>query len=87
MESVRKLLSLLLYGRCDEAHNSCIVTVNRGYGKELFMQLLSYFGVASVFVMSDQLLRVHTFVCLTFFNPNRADDQDLATIAGDNGGV
>ena len=62
ISSVRRLLSFVMDGRGEEAINGCIGTPDRGYRKESFMNLLSKFGVGSVFGMQDHLLRVHPFV-------------------------
>jgi len=76
VDSVRKLLTGLFDGRGEESLSSCIVTADRGYGKEAFMKLLSEFGVGSVFVMSDQLLRAHPFLAASYLNPSRADEEE-----------
>ncbi|PXF45600.1 hypothetical protein BWQ96_04605 [Gracilariopsis chorda] len=72
-ESVRKMLVTLMDGRREEAVNGCIVTADRGYGKGAFMEILAEFGMGSVFVMPNHLLRVHPFVGLSFLNPSRED--------------
>ena len=72
-ESVRKLFSILMDGRGEEALNGCIATADRGYEKQKFIEVLSAFGVSSVFVMLNHLLRVHPFVASSYLDPRRAD--------------
>lgn len=50
LESVRKLLSVLLSLCWEEELLSCIITADWGYGKEVFMLLMCDFHVGSVFV-------------------------------------
>lgn len=81
VESVGKLLSTLLDGKGQEALNSCVVTADRGYGKESFLNLFTSFGLAAVFVMPDHILRCHPFVASSLLDPLRddyeVDDADL----------
>ncbi|PXF42619.1 hypothetical protein BWQ96_07669 [Gracilariopsis chorda] len=42
------------------------------------MKLLSDFGLSSVLVKSDNLLRMHPFVGASFMDPARGDEQDAA---------
>lgn len=55
-ESVRKLLEKLMEGVGVMAIKGCIVTEDRGYAKESFLEIFSEFGVASVFIMRDNVL-------------------------------
>ncbi|PXF43284.1 hypothetical protein BWQ96_06981 [Gracilariopsis chorda] len=82
-ESVKKLLSTVLDGRGEEANTGCIVTADRGYGKQSFLEILSGFGLSSVFVMPEHLLRVHSFVGLSYLDPVRDDLEDEALDIGD----
>lgn len=52
-----------------------IVTAGRGYGKEAFMKLLLDFGVRSVFIVDENLLKVDSVVCSSHLNPARADED------------
>lgn len=63
-------------GRGEEAVNGCIVTADRGYRKESFLNMFSKFGFASVFIMPDHLLRVHPFVGKSYLNPILADLEE-----------
>lgn len=65
-------------GRGEEALNGFIFTADRGYGKQSFMKILIDFGLASVFVMPDHLLNVHTFFAASFLNPARGDIEEGA---------
>lgn len=42
--------------------NGYIVTDERWYGKERFLNKMSNYGIRLVFVMTDHLLTFHTFV-------------------------
>ena len=86
--SVRKLLSVLMDGRGEEVMGGCIVTADIGYGEEVFMNLQSEFGVGSVFVMPDHLLRVHLFVAASCLDPRRCDsdeDDEAAQVVSADG--
>lgn len=70
------MLEVLTNGWGEDATNGCIGNADRGYGKTAFMDLLSEFCFGSVFVMQENLLRVHPFVGKSFLNPSRADVED-----------
>lgn len=60
----------------EEALNTCIITADIGYGNEVFLQLLPEIGNASVFLMTERLLRVHPFVSDFYLYPCREDDEE-----------
>lgn len=70
------MLTLLFDGMGQEALNTCIITADRGYGKESFLSLFSSFGLSSMFVMPDKILGAHPFVASSRLNPLR-DDEEL----------
>lgn len=67
--SVAKIPSSVFDGMDQKALNSCIVTADRGYGKEIFLIVLSSFGLASMSIIPDHILRAHPFVASSSPNP------------------
>lgn len=68
---MKKLLTVFVDGRGEEPLSSCIVTIDRGYGKEKFMKLLSEFDIGSVLIIYDSLLQAHPFRGKSSLNPAR----------------
>ena len=60
------MLVKLTDGRGEESVNRVIVTEEKGYGKDPFMDILAAFGVGSVLVIPSHLQRMHPFVWLPF---------------------
>lgn len=85
VDAVKALLSGIFEGKGEDSLNGCMVTADRGYGKESFLNLMASFGVASAFIMPDHILRAHPFVASSFMNPHRDDDNDMAD-GSDSGG-
>lgn len=65
-----KLLPGIFEGVGSQALNSLIVTADRGYGKETFMNVMASLGILSIFVMSVHVLKTHIFVAASFLNPH-----------------
>lgn len=74
MVVVQEILIELFKG-ARKALISCIMTAERCYRKESFMNLMMLFGIFSLSVMSDHVLRSHYFIVACFLNSNR-DDED-----------
>lgn len=52
-----------------------MITADRGYRKENFLNLLTSFGLAAVLLMPDHILRCHPFVASSLLDPFRKDDE------------
>lgn len=62
VEAMKTLVNVLLQGKGEEALNSCVVTADRGYSKESFLDLMVSFGLSTAFVLSDHIIRAHPLV-------------------------
>lgn len=56
-DSVKALLTLLLDGKGENTMRSCIVTADRGYGKDTFSELMGSFGLSSIFAIPDHVMK------------------------------
>lgn len=78
VEAVKRLLTEMFEDVGPEARNSCIVTADRGYGKESFINVMASLGLSSVFIMPDHVLRSHPFVAASFLNPHREEEDEVS---------
>lgn len=62
VQSVHKIMDSAVEGDGEEAVKGCIVTADRGYGKDSFLNMMSNCGIGSVFVMLEHFLKVYPFV-------------------------
>lgn len=78
-------------GKGEEARNSCVVTADRGYNRESFLDVMTFHGLASTFVMPDHIVRAHPFVAASYLHPDRdrdgtgddTDSEDDGEVVGD----
>lgn len=62
--------------------SSFIVTVDRGYRKQVIMYITIKNGIGSVYVMPEHILGFHLFVRNSFMYPLKEYFQDLAKNPG-----
>lgn len=73
--NVEKLLDAVTEGRGEESLHGMVVTADRGYGGMQLIRLLLRYGIGSILVMPEHLLRCHPFVGKSYFTVTR-DDQN-----------
>lgn len=75
LEAVTKVLTEMFKLVGSQALNNCIVTADRGYGKETIMNLMTLFGLFFYIHNAKSCSEVPFFVAASFLNPHRDKEE------------
>lgn len=78
------VMERLLKGQAHQSLSSLIVTADRGYGRDSFLNYLRGKGIISIFVMSDHLARLHPFLPAPFLRVDPSEEIDSFLNADDD---
>lgn len=84
MDSVKTLMTSSFEGKIEETRNSCVVTADREYRKESFLEVMASFDLASIFIIPGHIHRAHPFVADSALNPHRAEEEEEDASGSDN---
>lgn len=78
MNNGKALLSSILENRGGECLRGVIMTVDRGYAPPKMLQEIANYGVASVGIMPEYVVKSHPFVRFSSLKP-RNYDEDISS--------
>lgn len=77
-------MSELFEGVASQSLDISVITADRDYGKETYVQLVSSIELSSIFVMLAHLWKVCPLVASSLFAPGRDEDDDSGATENTN---